>query len=89
MESNSITIRGVEGTIVYGWHIAATVRDWTAVRAGNAPGTVTATVVTHNAQWVSQRPLVFVPHKDKPWRWQIESLQFVDDRITASLSPPE
>lgn len=86
---DSVTMRGVTATIYWGYQLAGTVRDWTAVRSLAEPGTVTATVVTSDAFRVSQRPLTFVvPHKHGAWRWPIAELQIADDRLTASLSPP-
>lgn len=88
--ADSVTIRGVVGELRWGYHHAATVRDWTAVRTSPTdPGSLTATIVDVDAYRVSQRPIVFVPHKDKPWAWPIASLQIADGVLNAQLVPPQ
>lgn len=88
---NVITIRGAEGKLYWGYLLAGTFRDWTAVRASPADqGTLTASIVSVDTFRLSQRPLVFVvQHKHGSWRWPLTSLQNVDGMITASLGPQE
>lgn len=89
--SASVTIRGVEGQLYWGYYLVGTLRAWTVTRHGPAdPGTLTGTAVDLNAYRASQHPIEFVvKHKHGVWRWPLERLQIADASITATLRPQE
>jgi len=91
MSENRITIRGVTGTLYWGYFLAGTVGSWTVVRGGPTdPGTLTATVITVDTFRASQHPITFVvQHKHGVWRWALDTLQIADGMLTARLSPPK
>lgn len=84
---NRAVIRGLEGSVKWGYHVAAALGPWTLTAEG-AGGTVTAKVVTHDACAVSQQPLTFVVPRPKghKWTWPIQALQISGDQITLSVS---
>lgn len=88
---NSITIKGVEGSVYWHYQPAGSFRGWSVTRTSPADyGTLTATVVNVDTYRVSQRPLVFVvQHEHGSWRWPIETLQIEGDTLTARLGPKE
>lgn len=89
--SDSVTIRGVEGQLYWGYHLVGAVHNWTVTRHTPAdPGTLTGTAVDLNAFRASQHPLAFVvTHQHGVWRWPLETLQIADSVVTATLRPPE
>jgi hypothetical protein len=89
VSENTVTIRGVDGRLYWGYFLVGTVRAWTATRGASGPGTLTATIDHLDTVRASQHPIVFVPHKDRPWRWALESLQIADGMISASIRLPE
>lgn len=90
MDESGVTIRGVTGQIYWGYHLAGTVRGWTAIRTGAAdPGTVTATIVHLDPFRAAQHPLTFVvPHAHGTWRWPIDSLEIGQTELVARLGTP-
>ena len=86
---NTFTIRGEAAELRWGYHLAATLNDWTFT-PGSSSITVTARVVSSDAFRVSQRPIVFaVQRPHMVWRWPVLSLQIVDGALSASLGPQE
>jgi hypothetical protein len=85
---NRAVIRGSEALVRWGYHTAASLGPWT-LNAEGGGGTVTATVVTHDACAASQQPLTFVVPRPKghKWVWPIQSLQIADGKLTASVGP--
>jgi len=85
----SVTVRGVDARLVWGYLPAGTLGAYTVTRESGR-WTLTATVVTSDAFRVAQHPLAFVaPHTHGAWRWPIATLSIVDGTLTASLGPPE
>jgi hypothetical protein len=91
MSGESVTVRGLSGTVYWGYAVAATVTGWTAVRSGiTDAGTITGTVATVDTFRISKQPLVFVvTHQKGSWRWSIQQLQIVDGHLTATICPKE
>lgn len=85
-----VSIRGSSGEVRWGYHCAASVGPWTITAEGSG-GTLTATVVSHDASRVSQQPLTFVVTRPgaQPWRWELATLQINGDHLIATLSPQE
>lgn len=82
-----MTVRGLVGQVMWGYHLAGSVSQWTVSKSDGA-WSLSATVVSSDAFRLSQRPLVFVaPHKDGAWRWPIVSLQIEGAALTAQLGP--
>lgn len=74
---------------MWGYHTAATVRDWTVTHEGG-PRSLTATIVTLDDFRLSQRPLKFVvTHQHGRWSWPIQTLQMGGASLTATLGPRE
>jgi hypothetical protein len=84
MDANSITVKGQEGRIVWGYHTAARLAAWCI--DGH---TLTATVQESDTFRVTQQPLTFVVSRPtgSPWVWTVASLQVAGQTLTASLLP--
>jgi hypothetical protein len=85
---NRAVFRGPEAQVKWGYHLAVSLGPW-ELMADDRGGTVTATVVTHDACAASQQPLTFVVPRPKghKWVWPIQSLQIADGKLTASVGP--
>jgi hypothetical protein len=85
----SVTVRGVEGALRWGYQPAGTLGAWTVTRDGSA-WTLSASIVKTDAFRVSQRPLAFeARHAHGVWRWPVQSLQIAGASLNAVLGPPE
>lgn len=83
---NTFVFRGESAELRWGYHVAATVKDWELTPQDSSRFTVTARVVSSDAFRVTQRPIVFtVQRKASVWRWTVESLQFVGETMSASI----
>jgi hypothetical protein len=86
---NKFVMRGAEGAVMWSYHAAASLKDWT-VTADSAGHRLTAQVVSHDAFRVSQQPLTFVvPRPTGQWTWPITSLQIAGTALIATVGPPE
>lgn len=85
---NRTVIRGSDAAVKWGYRVAAALGPWELTAEG-AGGTVTASVVTHDAAAAAQQPLAFVVSRPKGqrWVWPVHSLQIVDGRLMASVGP--
>jgi hypothetical protein len=82
-------IRIAEGTLRWGYHIAATLQTCT-VSTTDGVRTLTGTVVSADAFRLAQQPLTFVvTHPTKAWSWPIHSLQVAGSALTARCGPRE
>jgi hypothetical protein len=82
---NHVTLRGAAADVRWSYHRAAALGAWTFVADATGGGTVTATVLSHDAFKVSQRPLTFVvPRSSGDWRWAITTLQIDGTSLTAT-----
>ena len=83
-------VTGAEARIVWGYRLAASLRDWTITKAEDGTLALSASVTFQHAVWISQRPLVFeASHAKGVWTWPIDSLQIVGGTLTATLNPQE
>ena len=87
---HTLTMRGAEGFIEWGYQCAAHVTAWTVTR-GDSGLTLTGTVTQLNSFRLSQVPLTFrVPRQNGPWIRTIRDLQIADGgALTATLVPQE
>ena len=82
-----MTIRGVQGKVMWSYRMAADLHDWTVTTEGTGR-VLAARLGTTDSFAVSQRPLMFVAtHAKGAWRWPIESLQISGASLTAVLGP--
>lgn len=87
--SHTITIRGVTGSLRWGYHVAGTLSAWRIERV-ETRWTLTATIDASDAFRLTQRPLVFeAPHAQGVWRWPIRTLQIEGVSLTATLGPKD
>jgi hypothetical protein len=90
---STITLRGVQGRLVWGYRTAAELSVWSIHRPNTPEGqwTLTATIATVDRFSVLQRPLLFfAPRRQgSHWCWPIRRLDFGEGRVIATLGPPE
>lgn len=79
---NTITIRGDEGAVVWGYQTAAALGSWTL--SGES---LTATVKSHDAFRTSQPSLMFRVTRPNGirWEWRIAALQIAGSTLQATL----
>lgn len=86
----NLTLRGVAGSLVWGYRTAAELRSWRIGKAADGKWTLTGTFARVDRFQVRQRPLLFTaPREHGLWAWPIETLQVSDAGLTATLGPPE
>jgi hypothetical protein len=89
---NAFTIRGAVARVEWGYFIAAAIEGYVITRAGKGPSSkwrARATVITHDAFKLSQRPLMFVaPTKHGEWRWPVLTITVTAGRLVADLGAP-
>ncbi len=86
-------IKGVVGTIRWGYYTAAAINGYTAVRTRGPRGdtwSLRATVVLADAFKMAQRPLTFVAPFDKG-EWRFPILDYTQNlyTLTATLGTPQ
>jgi hypothetical protein len=81
------TVRGAEGFVQWGYHRAATVRDWTLTRTEAGDFELVGMVTEADTFRLAQQPLVFAaPHARGVWSWPIVgTLQITGASCTARL----
>lgn len=90
-----LTLRGTAATIVWAYHDAAVLRTWTIAKQAQQRGLppvwrLAARIAHADAFKCRQRPLLFTAaHPKGRWCWQIETLDIIGDRLSATLGPPE
>lgn len=88
---NSVTVSGAEGSLLWVYHPAGSLRAWTVAPTESGRFVLTAKIANIDTYRASQRPLVFMvrrPHVT--WRWPIVSeLQITDGALSAYLGPME
>ena len=85
-----VVVRGVTARLMWGYHVAASLRAWTVSRTDEEGWTLSASVERADGFKVSQQPLTFVaPHATGAWRWPVRSLAMTDGSLIASLGPKE
>lgn len=86
----NLSIKGVTGTLQWGYHRAASVTHYAVARGVDGRFTLTATVDQADAYRVSQRPLVFVATTALgAWKWPVLELQIQGASLSAVLGPKE
>jgi hypothetical protein len=87
----NLTISGSEGSLLWVYSQAASLRSWTVTPNESGQLVLSASIASVDSYRSSQRPLVFVvrrPHVT--WRWPVVSeLQIVDGALSAYLGPME
>ena len=90
MFQGAITLRGLEATIVWGYHTAAVCRSWTIARTPENTWTLSAQVSRADAFQLRQRDLKFTaPRKGGYFCWPVLSVTLAAPSLTAALGPPE
>lgn len=86
-----VRIRGVNGSIRWGYQTAATLSAWSIAPIKVAKTfTLTAQAANTDPFKLSQRPLTFsAPVQGQEWRLPILTLEQKDATITATLGPPK
>jgi len=89
IETVSVTWRGRDGRIEWGYFDAAVLPEWEFT--GNAErGTITGRASSLDTYRVSQRPLVFAVTRPKGvWRWQVVTLQIHGPTVSVTVGPCE
>jgi hypothetical protein len=94
----AVTLRGVTGSILWGYRVAAELRSWTIYHHRpdvhhDARWTLRATFARVNRFDLRQRPLVFTaPRPGLPmtcWPLHTASVQVGETQLQATLGPPE
>lgn len=82
----ALTMTGHDGTIVWGYHTAASCVSWSLSATGTT-GTLIATVSKADSFKLTQQDLKFRVRRQTgtSWEWPIESLQIADRTITATV----
>jgi hypothetical protein len=85
--SGNLVINGQDGTLSWGYYLAARVPTWTIARAEDGSWTLSGELESVDPYRVSQHPLVFTAPNS--WRWNIMKLQIASASITATLGSRE
>ena len=90
---SAVTLRGVAGSLVWGYRTAAELTTWTICRPNepDAGWTLTARIRTADRFQVLQRPLLFTAPRriGGHWCWPVRRLNWGDGFLVADLGPPE
>jgi hypothetical protein len=87
---DEVALRGLEGTVVWGYHTAAVCRTWVARRIVGGQWTLTASVVRADAFQLRQRDLKFTaPRVGGFFCWPIVAVSQTGTTLAATLGPPE
>lgn len=90
MFQGDVTLRGQEGTVVWGYHTAAVFTTWTAHRTPQGTWTLDATVRRADAFQLRQRNLKFTaPRKGGYFCFPVLAVSLGASTLAASLGPPE
>ncbi len=90
MFSESVTLRGQEATVVWGYRTAAVIRSWTASRTPQGRWTLIASVQRADPYTLRQQPLQFTaPRVGGFFCWPIVAVSVQAESLTAELGPPE
>jgi len=95
MDRHAFAIRGEEAVIKWGYHVAATLAQWSFTGSGAGGGQVTARAVARDAFRLGQAPLTLVlhliGHVDGPGRVTWPVLDVVEDgaKVMVTVGPCE
>lgn len=88
-EKKGLAIRGVVGSIKWGYYTAAAINGYKVTRKDKS-WYLRGNVVDADAFKMSQRPLLFVAPTDKgDWVWPIEAFDIQNGKLTARLRAPK
>jgi hypothetical protein len=86
----TMTITGINGSLRWGYHEAASLSGWVITKSVEGAWSFTSTASTVNAVRVSQRPLsLVVRHAHGVWTWPVETLQMQGASLSGTLGPKE
>jgi hypothetical protein len=93
----ALKLRGVRGSIVWGYHTAAALGIWRVSRTRygqdkklDTGWRLSADVVRADAFQCARRPLYFTaPHEKGQWCWPVEAITITGRRLSARLRAPE
>jgi len=90
MFEGTVTLRGQEATVVWGYHTAAVCTSWTAARTPQGQWTLQATLKRADPFQLRQQPLKFTaPRKGGFFCWPVVSATLGAGTLAAGLGPPE
>jgi len=91
MFDKGLTLRGAEGTVVWGYYTAAVCPTWTITNAGHAQTwTLSAVVSRADAYKLGKPDLKFTaPRKGGFFCFPVRSITLAGSRVAATLGPPE
>ena len=90
MFQGDVTLRGLEATIVWGYHTAAVCRSWTITRTPQGRWTLSAIVHRADPFQLRQAPLKFTaPRKGGFFCWPVLGVTLAASSLAATLGPPE
>jgi len=90
MFSGSVTLKGGDGAIVWGYRTAATITSWTCGRSQQGTWTLRATVQRADPFLLKQRPLMFTaPRVGGRFAWPVVAVTVAALSLSAQLGPPE
>ena len=90
MFTEQVTLRGLEATVVWGYHTAAVCRSWTISRTPQNVWTLRADLLRADNFQLRQQPLKFTaPRIGGFFCWPIQAVTVDAQTLTASLGPPE
>jgi hypothetical protein len=86
----NIALTGVSGSLLWGYHTAATLTSWRVSRPEHAKEwTLTGTVTKFDPFQARQRPLLFTAPREKGrWCWEVKDLRVNERQLTATLGQP-
>jgi len=90
MFTETVTLHGLEATIVWGYHTAAVCRAWTATRTPQGQWSLQATLQRADAFQLRQRPLKFTaPRIGGFFCFPVLGLTLGAGTVAATMGPPE
>ena len=90
MFTESVTLRGQEATVVWGYHTAAVCSSWTVTRTPQNQWSLQATLQRADPFQLRQRPLKFTaPRVGGFFCWPVLSVTLGLGTLAGALGPPE
>jgi hypothetical protein len=84
-----VTVTVVHGSLRWGYHVAASIRDATITRTRRG-ATLVGGVASFDRFRTSQKPLYFVALiTGGAWQWPVKRLEINDKTVRAELGPQE
>jgi len=87
---DTVTLTGIEATVVWGYHTAAVCRSWTVTKTEQGAWILSAVLTRADAFQLRQRDLKFTaPRKGGFFCWPIVAVTLGATTLAATLGPPE